>query len=114
MKTLWESQIMRVVQNRCQLSKTGARRLSGAGVAIVWRWVDVYRTTGCFWTDDALGQRHDDNALFNPHFLRAVTSLLAGSPEAFLGEISETLWQLSELSGWKGIPLSPATVSRML
>jgi len=43
-----------------------------------------------------------------------VTSLIVDSPEAFLGEISETLRQLSELPGWEGLPHSPSTVSLVL
>ena len=91
-----------------------AAELGGVSVATVGRWYRVFRRTGAFWPDDALGQKHYDNALFNPDFLVAVTSLIVDSPEAFLGEISETLRQLSELPGWEGLPHSPSTVSRVL
>ena len=91
-----------------------AAELGGVNVATVGRWYRVFRRTGAFWPDDALGQQHYDNALFNPNFLAAVTSLIVDSPEAFLGEISETLRQLSELPGWEGLSHSPSTVSRVL
>jgi len=79
-----------------------AAELGGVSVATVGRWYQVFRRTGAFWPDDALGQQHYDNALFNPNFLAAVTSLIVDSLEALLRDISETLRQLSELPGWKG------------
>jgi len=91
-----------------------AAELGGVSVATVGRWYRVFRRTGAFWPDDALGQQHYNNAVFNPNFLVAVTSLIVDSPEAFLGEISETLRQLSELPGWEGLPHSPSTVSLVL
>jgi len=91
-----------------------AVELGGVSVATVGRWYRVFRRSGAFWPDDSLGQQHYDTALFNPNFLAAVTSLILDSPEAFLGEISETLRQLSELPGWEGLPHSPSTVSRVL
>ena len=91
-----------------------AAELGGGSVATVGRWYRLLRRTGAFWLDDALGQKHYDNALFSPNFLVAVTSLIVDSPEAFLGEISETLRQNSELPGWEGLPHSPSTVSRVL
>jgi len=91
-----------------------AAKLEGVSVATVHRWSRVFRRTGAFWPDDDLGQQHYENALFNHNNLAAVTSLIVDSPEAFLGEISETLRQLSELPGLEGLPHSPSTVSRVL
>jgi len=88
--------------------------LGGVSVATVGWWYRVFRRTGAFLPEHALGQQHYDNALFNPNFLVAVTSLTVDSPEAFLGEISATLRQLSELPGWEGLSHSPSTVSRVL
>lgn len=96
------------------MSQHEAARLSGIGSATVWRWLDVYKKTGAFWPDDALGQRHYDCAVFNPNFLQAVTALIVDSPEAFLGEIGVTLRHLSALPGWEGLPQSPSTVLRVL
>jgi len=83
-------------------------------VATVWRWYQVFCRTGDFWRDDALGQQLYDNAVLNPIFLVAVTSLIVGSPEVFLGEISETLRLLSDLPVREGLPHSPSTVSLVL
>jgi len=91
-----------------------AAELGGVSVATVGRWYRVFSKTGAFWPDDALGQQHYDNAVFNPNLLVAVTSLIVASPDAFLGEISETLRQLSELPGWEGLPHSPSIVSLVL
>jgi len=91
-----------------------AAELGGVSVATVGRWYQVFRRTGAFWPDDALGQQHYDNALFNPKFLAAVTSLIVDSLEALLRDISETLRQLSELPGWEGLAHSASTVSRVL
>jgi len=91
-----------------------AAELGGVSVATVGRWYPVFPGTGAFWPDDALGQQHYDNDLFNPNFPVAVTSLIVDSPEAFLGEVSETSRQLSELPGWEGLSHSPSTVSREL
>ena len=91
-----------------------AAERGGVSVATVGRWYRVFRRTGAFWPDDAPGQQHYNNAVFNPNFLVAVTSLIVDSPEAFLGEISETLRQLLELPGWEGLPHSPSTVSLVL
>jgi len=77
----------------------------------------VFPRTGAFRPDNALGQQHYDNALFNPNFLVAVTSLIVDfprGPEAFMGEVSETSRQLSELPRWEGLSHSPSTVSREL
>jgi len=91
-----------------------AAELWGVRVATVGRWYRVFRRTGAFWPDDALGQQQYDNGVLNPNFLVAETSLIIDSPEAFLGEISGTLRQLSELQDWEGLPHSPSTVSRVL
>jgi len=91
-----------------------AAELAGVSVATVGRWYRVFRRTGAFRPDDALGQQHHDNAVFNHNLLVAVTSLILDSPEAFLGEILPTLRQLSELPGWEGLPHSPSTVSLVL
>ena len=91
-----------------------AAQLGGVSVATVGWWCRVFRRTGAFWPDDALGQQNYENAVFNPNFLVAVTPLIVDSPEAFLSEISKTLPQLSELPGWEGLPHSPSTVSLVL
>jgi len=91
-----------------------AAELGGVRVATVGRWYRVFRKTGAFWPDDALGQQQYDNGVLNPNFLVAETSLIIDSPEAFLGEISGTLRHLSELQDWEGLPHSPSTVSRVL
>ena len=100
---------MKFVEDRCvlviswllgsRMTSAEAAELGGMSVATVGRWYLVFRRTGAFFPDDALGQQHYDNAVFNPNFnfLVAVTSLIVDSPEAFLGEISKTLRQLSEL-----------------
>ena len=91
-----------------------AEELGGVSVATVWRWYQVFCRTGDFWRDDALGQQLYDNAVLNPNFLFAVTSLIVASPEVFLGEISETLRLLSDLPVREGLPHSPSTVSLAL
>jgi len=61
--------------------------LGGARVATVGRWYRVFRRTGAFWPDNALGQQQYDNGVLNPNFLVAETSLNIDSPEVFLSEI---------------------------
>jgi len=95
-----------------RMTRAEAAELGGVSVATVW--YRVFRRTDACWPDDALGQQHYDNAVFNPNFLVTVTSLIVDSPKAFLGAISETLQQLSELPGWEGLPRSPSTVSLVL
>jgi len=91
-----------------------AAELGGVRVAAVGRWYRVLCRTGAFWLSDALGQQLYDNAVFNPNFLVAVTTLIVDSPKAFLSEILETLQQLSEPPGWEGLPHSPSSVSLVL
>jgi len=91
-----------------------AAELNGVSVVTAGRWFRVFRRTGALFRDYALGQRDYENAVFNPTLLVAVTSLIVEFPEAFVGEISETLRQLSELTGWEGLPHSASTVSLVL
>lgn len=91
-----------------------AASLGGLGSTTAQRWMDVYNNTGLFWPDPDLGEQHYDNATFNPNFLLAVTALIKERPEAFLGEIADTLKELALLPGWHGLPTSVSTVSRVL
>ena len=59
-------------------------------------------------------QQHYDDTVFNTNFPVTKTSLIVDSPDASLGEISETSRQLSELLGWGGLPHSPFTLSLVL
>jgi len=77
-----------------------AAELEGVSVATVGRWYRVFRRTGAFWPDEALGQQRHDTAVLNPTFLVVVTSLILDSREAGLGEISKTLRQISQVPGW--------------
>jgi len=68
-----------------------AAELGGVRVAAVGRCYRVFRRSGAFWRDDALGQQHNDIVFFNPNFVAAMTSLNVDFAEAFVGEISESL-----------------------
>jgi len=85
-----------------QMTWEDAAELGGVSVATVGRCYRVFRRTGEFWPDDAVGQKHCDNALFNPDFLIAATSLIVDSPEAFLGEIPRLCGNCRSYQAGKG------------
>jgi len=97
------------------VSKTEAARRLACDRQTVSGWIKAYKSSGEWWPDPAIRNRHADHVLFDGHFLTSVKRVLESDPEALLGEMKDVFALLSTLPGYRpSFKCSIATLDRVL